>query len=121
MIVLGIGAVVVLQLREPWAKSEVWPWLVFLAVMFAGAFALRRLEAWLPGEAILPRLAAFPARRRRLIGALCIAGALVLTGLIVVMLWPNYRQWQGTLQLWVAALALVIVGTWLIGAVGDGS
>lgn len=120
-IALAFGGVIVWQLRQPWAKDTLRPWLLLLVAMFAAASALRRLDLWLPGEAVLPRLAAFPARRRRVWGAVCIAAALALTGVVVLRLWPDYRKWQGTPAFWLAALALVLIGAWLVGAVGRGS
>src|SRR5215207_8076379 len=118
---LLLGGIAVWQLRQAWAKEGIWPWLFFLVAMFMGAQALRRLERWLPGEPILPSLATFPAPPRRLAGLICILIALALTGYIVLRLWPDYRQWHGTPALWLAALLLVVIGTWLVGAVGRGS
>ncbi len=118
---LAFGGVIVWQLRQEWAKDQLWPWLLLLVAMFAGASALRGLELWLPGEPVLPRLAAFPAQRRRVWGTVCIVAALALTGLIAWRLWPDYHKWQGTPLFWIAALALVLIGAWLLGAVGRGS
>jgi 4-amino-4-deoxy-L-arabinose transferase-like glycosyltransferase len=120
-IALAFGGLIVWQLRQEWAKDQLWPWLLLLVAMFAAAWALRELDLWLPGEAVLPRLAAFPARRRRVWGAVCITAALALTGLVVLRLWPDYHKWQGTPAFWLAALALVPIGAWLVGAVGRGS
>ncbi|HEY2982121.1 MAG TPA: hypothetical protein VGJ22_13135, partial [Anaerolineales bacterium] len=118
---LAFGIVIVLQLRQEWAKDESWPWLLLLTAMFVGARALRELELWLPGEPILPRLAAFPTRRRRITGAAYILAGLALTALIIVRLWPDYHKWQGTPIFWLAALALISIGAWLVGAVGHGA
>ncbi len=117
----GFGGVIVWQLRQAWAKKELWPWALLVLTMFIGARALRGLEAWLPGAPILPRLAAFPAQRRRAAGAICIGAAFALTGLVVARLWPDYHKWQGTLPFWLAALALALTGAWLMGAVGQRS
>src|SRR5215212_2577241 len=118
---LVFGGIVVWQLRQEWAKDVLWPWLFLLIAMFMAAQALRGLELWLPGEPILPRLAAFPTSQRNLIGSNLITASILLSGLIVWRLWPDYHQWHGTPILWMAALILLLLGTWLIGAVGRGS
>lgn len=118
---LALGGVAVWQLRQEWAANVPLPWLLLLAAMFLGGSALRRLDRWLPGEPILPRLAAFSTRNRQLAGGGCIAASLALTGWIVARLRPDFRQWQGTLGPWLAALALMLLGAWLLGAVGRGS
>ncbi len=118
---LIFGGIVVWQLRQDWAKEVSWPWLFLLVAMFVAAQALRGLELWLPGEPILPSLEKFPSKIRNIVGALCIMIAMVLTALIVWRLWPDYYIWQGTPSLWLGALTLVLIGAWLIGAVGRGS
>jgi hypothetical protein len=118
---LILGSVVVWQLRQAWAKDALWPWFVLLVAMFMAAQALRGLELWLPGEPILPRLASFSSSQRLLIASNLMTAAILLTGLIVWRLWPDYHQWHGTPILWLAALILLLVGAWLIGAVGRGS
>jgi len=118
---LVFGGIVVWQLRQEGAKDVLWPWLFLLIAMFMAAQALRGLELWLLGEPILPRLAAFPTSQRNLIGSNLITASILLTGLIVWRLWPDYHQWHGMPILWTAALILLLLGTWLIGAVGRGS
>src|SRR6476659_5506373 len=118
---LVFGGIVVWQLRQEWAKDVLWPWLFLLVAMFMAAQALRGLELWLPGEPILPRLASFPTPQRLLIGSNCITAAILLTGLIVWRLWPDYHRWHGTPILWLAALLLLLVGAGLLGALGRGS
>lgn len=118
---LVFGGIVVWQLRQEWAKDAWWPWLLLLVAMFMAAQALRGLELWLPGEPILPKLASLPTPQRLLIGSNCITAAILLTGLIVWRLWPDYHKWHGTPILWLAALLLPLVGAGLIGAVGRGS
>ena len=118
---LVFGGIVVWQLRQEWAKDVWWPWIFLLAAMFIAAQALRGLELWLPGEPILPRLAPFPTSQRLIIASNCITAVLILTGLTVWRLWPDYHQWHGTPILWLVALILLLIGAWLIGAVGRGS
>jgi hypothetical protein len=118
---LAGGLVTVFLLRQEWAKEQIWPWALLAAVMLAGGPALRRLELWLPGESVLPRLAAFPRANRRWVGLVCLLSALLLTGTLIWRLWPDYRQWQGTPLLWLATMVLAILGAWLLGAVGRGS
>lgn len=118
---LIFGVVVVWQLRQEWAKEVLWPWGLLLIAMFMAAQALRELELWLPGEPILPRLAPFTTSQRLLIGSNLITASILLTGLIVWRLWPDYHQWHGTPLLWFAAIILLMIGVWLIGAVGRAS
>ncbi|HTP00988.1 MAG TPA: PA14 domain-containing protein [Anaerolineales bacterium] len=118
---VGVGAVAVWLLRQPWAKTVFWPWLVLLFAMFMGAGALRGLELWLPGETLLPRLAAYAGARRRSIGIACFVAAVLAVAWVVLRLWPDYQQWHGTPAVWIAALVLLLLGAWLIGAVGRGS
>lgn len=120
-ITLAFGAVVVWQLRQDWAKDLRWPWLFLLAAMFVAAQALRGLELWLPGEPILPRLASFPTFARLVISSNLITAAVIMTLFIVWRLWPDYRQWHGAPYFWLAALLLMFLGAWLLGAVGRGS
>ncbi|MEP6894343.1 MAG: glycosyltransferase family 39 protein, partial [Chloroflexota bacterium] len=118
---LVLGGVVVWQLRQAWAKDVVWPWAFLLIAMFISAQALRGLELWLPGEPILPRLAVLQNSQRILIGSNLITAAIVLTILVVWRLWPDYHQWHGVQYIWLAAIFMIMIGTWLIGAVGRGS
>ncbi len=111
-IALIIGAFSVWQLRQEWAKeggAELL-WLLLIAAIFAAATALRRLDVWLPGEPVLPRLAAFRDRQRLTRGAICIGIALLLTSWIVLRLWPDYHTWQGTPLPWLVALGLMLAG-----------
>ena len=117
----ALGAITIWQLRQEWASDWMWPWALLIIAMFAAAASLSRIKLWLPGEAILPRLEAFPAQRTRVAGMLCIVAALAITGLLMWRLWPDYHQWQGMQLLWLAALALFIFGAWSLGAVGRGS
>src|SRR5205814_4909410 len=93
-------------------------WLLLIVAMFVAARALRRLDLWLPGKPILPRLAAFHERRNFERGMICFGIAVLLTAWVMVRLWPNYRTWQGTVLPWLVALGLVVAGGWLFGAVG---
>ena len=118
---LALGAVAVFLLRQPWAKEEFWPWLLLLAGMFTGAYALKGLQLWLPGEPILPHLAGFPIRGIRAFGIGCILAALGVMTYIVVRLWQDYTKWDGTPLLWLTSLGLILLGAWSIGAVGQAS
>ena len=116
-----LGGVAVWQLRQAWARDQIWLWALLVVAMFAAAASLNRLKLWLPGQAILPRLEAFPAQRTRVAGILCIVAALAITGLLMWRLWPDYHKWRGTHLFWMAALAFFIFGAWSLGAVGRGS
>src|SRR5664279_169056 len=121
VLTVALGGVVIWQLRQDWAKDVEWPWALLVVVMILGAFALRRLDPWLPGDPVLARAVVFPARWRRVAGAICVGVALALIAVLVIQLWPDYHQWNGTPQLWLAALVLMVIGAWLIGAVGEAS
>ncbi|HEY5901777.1 MAG TPA: PA14 domain-containing protein [Anaerolineales bacterium] len=116
-----IGLAAVWMLRQDWAKPRLWTWLPLLLAMFAAGYALQRLDAWLPGQPILPRLAEFPHGRRRLAGLAAMVAAALLTGWLVSRLWPETRQWHGAPLIWAAALALVLIGSGVLGAVGRAS
>lgn len=118
-IALALGGVAVWILRESWAKPLLWPWLLLLAAAFAAAASLKALGPWLPGFPIAFRPSEFPPAPRRVWGTRCFTGALLVTALIVLLLWPDYRHWHGTQFLWLVALALVVAGAILIGAVGS--
>jgi hypothetical protein len=119
---LLFGGVIVWQLRQEWAKDQQWLWLLLLSAMFSAAVALRQMDVWLPGQPILPRLQKVSTPTFTILGALFIAMALALVWLIIQKLLPDYRTlWQGTPQLWLAAMILVLTGAWLLGAVGRGS
>ena len=118
---LACGGIAVWQLRQEWAKDAIWPWAFLIAAMYLAVQALRGLDLWLPGEPILPQLASFPTSQRLLIGSNLITVSLLLTGLVVWRLWPDYHEWHGTPILWLGALILLLLGVWLVGAVGRGS
>jgi 4-amino-4-deoxy-L-arabinose transferase-like glycosyltransferase len=116
---LASGGVTVWLLRQEWAKSEIWPWVLLALIMVCGAIALHKLAPWLPGAPMPARPAPLATQYRRMAGTACIAAGLVLTGLVALRLWPDYHDWQGTPPFWLAALALLLTGGWLVGAVGE--
>jgi hypothetical protein len=118
-LLMGLGAV--FFLRQPWAREHQWTWIFLLVPMFTAAAGLRGLELWLPGQPILPRLAAYVERRDRTIGLACIGLGLVIAGWLALRLWPDYHDWQGTVLFWVMSMALVLVGAWFLRAVGRGA
>src|SRR5215212_4035823 len=119
---LIFGGVIVWELRQPWAKDQIWLWFLLLSAMFTAANALRELDHWLPGEPVLPKLEKFPTQAMTIAGAIAIALALAMTWLIVHKLLPDYKSlWQGMPQLWLAAMILIVAGAAMLGAVGRGS
>src|SRR5215216_4954455 len=119
---LMLGGVIVWELRQPWAKDQLWLWFLLLSAMFTAANALRELDLWLPGEPVLPKLEKFPKQALTIAGAIAIAIALAMTWLIVRKLLPDYKSlWQGVPQLWLAAMILIVAGAAMLGAVGRGS
>jgi hypothetical protein len=102
---LIFGGVVVWQLRQDWAKDQIWPWLFLLVTMFSAAAALRELNLWLPGQPILPRLEKVSTQTFTLVGAVCIALAMAIAWFVVQKLLPDYRtSWPGTPQLWLVSM-----------------
>ena len=118
---LALGTVAVYLLRQPWAKEVFWPWLVLLAAMFTGAYALKGLQLWLPGQPVLPRLAVSPKPRLRLFSAVYIIAAIGLTILVIFRLWPDYTNWAGSPLLWFTSIGLILIGAFSIGSVGQAS
>jgi hypothetical protein len=122
VLALLFGGIIVLMLRQPWAKDQAWLWLFLVSAMFSAAKALYELDVWLPGQAILPKLEKVPVQTLTIVGAICIALALALTWFIVQKLLPDYsHSWKGTPRLWLASMLLLVLGAWLLGAVGRGS
>src|SRR6266498_5552372 len=112
---LIFGGVVVWQLRQEWAKDQIWPWLFFLVVMLTAAGALRQMNFWLPGQSILPKLEKVSPQTFTLLGSICIALALAFAWFIVQKLLPDYRSlWNGTPQLWLASMLLIVTGAALL-------
>ncbi len=120
--VLAVAAVgaVVWSLRQPEREDLPYAglWVALLGLALAAGLLRARLEREMPEWSPWPRVAPFPLVRQRAVGLLCVALALLLALWVVVRLWPNYRQWQGTQWPWLAALALVALGGWLLGALG---
>lgn len=118
---LVVGAVSVWQLRQAWAKDALWMWLPLLAAMIAGAYSLRQLELWLPGEPVFPRLKAYPPKGRRELGIIFLSASALVTVFVILRLVPDYTKWQGVIAYWFIALALLLAGAWFLGAVGRAS
>jgi 4-amino-4-deoxy-L-arabinose transferase-like glycosyltransferase len=121
LLALGAGGNAVWQLRQPAAElpGASWLWGLLIAAGIGGGVALRRMEAWLPdGQPPARPVGVSPATRRR-IGFLMVVAAVGLTAWVVTRLWPDFRQWQGTQWPWLAALALILLGGRLIGALGE--
>lgn len=121
LLALGGGGYAVRGLRQPaaWQSEMKWLWWLLIAAALAGGMALRRMEIWLPDGQLPARLVGVPDATRRRRGFFAIALALGLTAWVVVTLWPNFRQWQGTQWPWFAALLLLLGGARLIGALGE--
>ncbi len=116
------GALAVVQLRQEWARaSGAGLWLLLVAASVAAASALGRLDLWLPGQPVAPRLAAAAAPRRRLAGLACVLAALGLALWLARRLWPDYRDWSGTPPIWLLAIGLLLLGAWLLGSAGRAS
>lgn len=118
---LAIGGLAIFILRQRWATSQSWPWLLLIVGMVIAAISLHRLDAWLPRRPGSGHPAAANPQWRRRRGRGLLIAASVVIAVLVLHLWPDYTKWQGTPFLWLLAIALVLVGAWLIGAVGESS
>ena len=78
-----VGVILAWLLRQEWAKPELWPWILFVGAMVAGAFVLQRLDSWLPGNPIAARIVNTTSMRRRILGIICIVVAMALVGRVV--------------------------------------
>jgi len=100
-------------LRQPAAIASGSPglWAFFAAACLLGGYALRRMDVWLPEASALPVLAPDGVKLWRKRGWLCLIGAAILTAALVMQLWPDYRQWHGTVLPWLLSLGLVLLGS----------
>ncbi len=73
------------------------------------------MDAWLPEASALPSHSPVGAGLWRRRGALCLIGAGILTAGVVLRLWPDYRQWHGTVLPWLLSLGLVLAGSHFLG------
>jgi len=114
-LLLGVVGAWLLRQPEAAASSNLGLWAIFGAVCLLGGYALRRMDAWLPEASALPVLAPVGAAIWRKRGWLClIAAGSLMTG-VVSRLWPDYRQWQGTVLPWLISLGMVLLGSHLLG------
>src|SRR3989304_9569795 len=114
-LLLGVVGAWLLRQPEAAASGSRGLWAIFGAVCLLGGYALRRMDAWLPEASALPVLAPVGAAIWRKRGWLClIAGGGLMTG-VVSRLWPDYRQWQGTVLPWLISLGLGLFGRHLLG------
>jgi hypothetical protein len=118
LVAAAAGGYAVWELRQPWAQFPEgnWLWWLLIGAGLLGGMALRRAEAWLPDGQPIACPAEPPATQAR--GLACLAAAGVLTGGVVVALWPDYHHWRGTQWPWLAALLLTIAGGWLMRTAG---
>ncbi len=121
LLAVAAGGFAVWELRQNWARPPAASWLWYLLILagVVGGVALRRMEAWLP-DGRLPARPVEPVEPwRRIAGLCCCASAAILTAWVVVWLWPNFHEWQGSQWPWLAALCLILGGGWLLRAVGE--
>ena len=126
LLAVGLGIYTVLSLRQPWAKapSGDWLWLLLIAVGLLGGYALLRMDRWLLSDvALRPSEPAVQVGRANQLrrAAWLLALAVGLTLWVVWRLWPNYRNWDGTVAPWLAALILVVIAGALMGRMGQAS
>ena len=121
LLAVAAGGFAVWELRPEGTRPPTasWPWYLLILAGIVGGVALRRMEAWLP-DGRLPARPVEPAEpRRRLAGLGCLAAAAILTAWVVLWLWPDFHQWQGSQWPWLAAMCLILGGGWLLHAVGE--
>jgi hypothetical protein len=119
---LALAGLAVWQLRQPVSPSleGILPWWLLAVAGLVGGLGLYRMEAWLPDAQPLPVVTSFPGVRRRLLGCLAVLAAAVITIWIVLQLWPNvHGNWPITLLPWLASLLLILLGGWLLRALGQ--
>jgi hypothetical protein len=118
IVILIIGGWVVFELRQPAVIETGDPifWILLVLVGFLGGYLLIRMDAWLPEGSSLPRLMEPGSVVRQRQGLVCLGIAALLTTWVVVKLWPDYHQWNGTFLPWLGALFLVVIGGILIGS-----
>jgi len=115
-VLLGLGSAILL--RQEWARQTgaAWPWALLAAAGFLGGWALIRSDA---GRVIPFSLSApvsslpLSPRRKRAGRVLLGSAALISTGL-VARLWPDFRDWGGTLLPWLLSVVLVLAGSALL-------
>src|SRR5574340_1091123 len=111
-----IGSFGAWVLRQPAVieNGGPWMWLFFLSACRLGGLALGRMDAWLPEASALPVEAPPGDRVWRRRGWMALAGAGILSGWVIVKLWPDYKQWDGTVLPWLISMGLVLLGSiWL--------
>ncbi len=117
IVILIFGGWVVFELRQPAVieKGGSIFWILLVVVGFSGGYALIRMDAWLPEGSALPRLVDPGSVVRKRLGLACLAMATLLTTWVVIKLWPDYHQWDGTVLPWLGALFFVVIGGILLG------
>lgn len=103
------------------ARPHGWMWLLLALGAGVAGFGLQRMERWLPEASPVAAPENPVADRRRCWGLLSLLAGLGSAAWVVVRLWPDIQVWQATPLAWVAALLLMTVGGWLLGAVGQPS
>ena len=116
---LTLTAIAVWQLRLAGAPG-IGPWLLLIVGMLVAAAPLRSAVQSSPrlrSDASSPVL---PPARRRQIGRVLLACAVILTALIALKLWPDISDWRGTPTFWLIAILCLLIGAWLTGPTSPG-
>lgn len=118
-IVLGSFGAWVLRQPVVIEAGGPWMWLFFLSACLIGGLALGRMNAWLPEASALPVEAPPGSRIWQQRGRIALAVAVILSGWVVIKLWPDYTHWDGTVLPWLVSLGLVLLGAIWLGKGGQ--
>jgi hypothetical protein len=97
----------------------IWPWLLLGIGALTGGVGLRRMDRWLPDVSAPARPAQPTSTHRRWLGWGMMILGLALTGWIVWRLWPDYRNWQGTVFPWLLAMIAMALAGLLLRTLGE--
>lgn len=117
ILLLLIGLFAVIGLRQPWGKlsESGWLWLLLIVAGAGSGYWVSRVASRQPD--LRPEVQAAQKKPLSRIVFYCILGSLMLCVWIVLRLWPEPSQWDGTFLPWLASIGLMIFAGWLIGSI----
>jgi 4-amino-4-deoxy-L-arabinose transferase-like glycosyltransferase len=116
-LLLLIGTFTVISLRQPWGKlpENSWLWFLLIIVGVGSGYLVAQIVTWIPD--LQPEVRQAQNKRQSRIVLYCILGSLMLCVWIVLRLWPDFSQWDGTFLPWISSIGLMIFAGWLIGSI----